>query len=107
MISVQDLILDKANRKLKAQTPAAERLKKLTRIIQLDTGDSRNNFILDQGVLSLARGDLKPDIIITISEGDLRSILEKTLDPMEAYSQGRLKLKSSILDKLIMAELLS
>ncbi len=107
MISVQDLILNKANRKLNDRTPAAERLRNLTRIIQLDTGGDRINFILDHGLLSPAGGELKPDIVLIISEGDIRSILEKSLDPMEAYSQGRLKVKSSLMDKLLMAELLS
>ncbi|MCY0867507.1 MAG: SCP2 sterol-binding domain-containing protein [Aquificaceae bacterium] len=107
MISVQDLILNKANRKLNDRTPAAERLRNLTRIIQLDTGGDRITFILDHGLLSLAGGELKPDIVLIISEGDIRSILEKSLDPMEAYSQGRLKVKSSLMDKLLMAEMLS
>lgn len=107
MISVQDLIIEKANRKLMEQNPAALKLKSLKRIIQLDTGSSRLNFILENGALSLAGTDLKPDIVLLITEEDIRSILEKTLDPMEAYSQGRLKVKSSLMDKLIMAELLS
>lgn len=107
MISIPDIILTKANRKLNEPGKISQRLAGIKRIITFDCGESKFNFLLESGRLSLMAGEAKPDIMISASAEDIMAIAEKRLNPMEAYSEGKLKIKASLLDKLLISELLS
>ena len=107
MISIQSMLLEKVNEKLQKSEKARRRMSAARKVLRWDGGASITTFLLENGQVAIASNELKPDIVITASPDDVLGIMQKKLDPMEAYSSGKLKIKASLLDKLLMAELLS
>ncbi len=106
MISVQSMLLEKVNEKLQNSEKTRKRMAATRKVLRWDAGDTSTTFLVENGQVAIAGNDLKPDIVITASTDDVLGIMQKKLDPMEAYSSGKLKIKASLLDKLLMAELL-
>ena len=48
-----------------------------------------------------------PDLRIIMDSTTLRGIVEKTIDPVNAYNNDRIRIKGSILDKLLLKTVLS
>lgn len=106
MISVPSMLLEKVNGKLQGSEKARRRMAGTRKVLRWDADASSTTFLIENGHVVIAGNDLKPDIVITASADDVLGIMQKKLDPMEAYSSGKLKIKASLLDKLLMAELL-
>ncbi len=101
-------LLLKINEKLSEASGFKGRIKSLERYFLLDTGENRTLFHLTEGVVVEADvNSHPPDITITTTEEELVGIMEKKINPMESYSKGRIKIKSSFMDKLLFSELLT
>lgn len=108
MNSVAFKLLLKINEKLSEAQGFRARIMSLDRYFLLDTGTNRTLFHLSEGVV--VEADINshpPDITITTTEKELSGIMEKRISPMESYSKGRIKIKSSLMDKLLFSELLT
>ncbi|MCL4331279.1 MAG: SCP2 sterol-binding domain-containing protein [Candidatus Thermoplasmatota archaeon] len=106
MISIQSMLLEKVNERLQNSEKTRKRMAATRKVLRWDAGETGTTFLIENGRVAIASNDLKPDIVITASTDDVLGIMQKKLDPMEAYSSGKLKIKASLLDKLLMAELL-
>lgn len=101
-------LLLKINEKLKEPGIAGSKIPSLDRYFLLDTQDEKILLHLSGGVLSEADPNShEPDITITTTADELEKLLEKKVNPLESYSKGRIKIKSSFMDKLLFSELLS
>lgn len=101
-------LLMKINEKLSEASGSNSRLRNMDRYFLLDLGDSQVLLHLSNGVLSEEQLTAhEPDITITTTEEELAGILEKRISPMESYSKGRIRIKSSLMDKLLFAGLLT
>lgn len=101
-------LLFKINEKLKEVAPANGKLLSVERYFLLDTVENHTMFHLINGVLEVVdAGEHVPDISIFTTEDELEKILSKQVNPMESYSRGRIKIKSSFMDKLLFSELLA
>ncbi len=101
-------LLLKINEKLSEAAGFRERILSLERYFLLDTGVNRTLFHLSEGVVVEADINSHPaDIIVTTTEEELIGIMEKKINPLESYSKGRIKIKSSFMDKLLFSELLT
>ncbi len=108
MNSVAMKLLLKINEKLSESSGFRGRILSLDRYFLLDTGENRTLFHLSEGVVIEADiNSHPPDITVTTTEDELKGIMEKRINPMESYSKGRIKIKSSLMDKLLFSELLT
>lgn len=101
-------LLLKVNEKLSEASGLRERILSLDRYFLLDTGENRTLFHLSEA--AVAEVDINshpPDITITTTEEELTGIMEKRINPLESYSKGKIKIKSSFMDKLLFSELLT
>lgn len=101
-------LLLKINKKLNELGTTGSKILSLDRYFLLDTQDERVLLHLSEGVLSEAElNSHEPDITVTTTVDELEGLLEKRIKPLESYSKGRIKIKSSFMDKLLFSELLS
>ncbi len=101
-------LLLKINEKLKEVAPSNAKLLSIERFFLLDTGENKTLFHLINGVLEMVDLNVhRPDIFIFTTEEELEKILSKQVNPLESYSKGRIKIKSSFMDKLLFSELLT
>ncbi len=101
-------LLLKINEKLKEVAPSNPKLLSVERYFLLDTVENRTLFHLTEGRLEVVdTSEHPPDIFISTTEEELEKILSKQVNPMESYSKGRIKIKSSFMDKLLFSELLT
>lgn len=108
MNGVAAKLLLKINEKLKEVAPVHGKLLSIERYFLLDTGDYKTLFHLINGVLETVEyNEQVPDIFIFTTEDELEKILSKEVNPIESYSKGRIKIKSSFTDKLLFSELLT
>ncbi len=100
-------LLEKINRKLSESANLPKRFLEMRKVLLLDMGAVTVKFLISNGIVTVTEEPREPDIIIYASEQEIRDIMGKRSNPMDAYSRGRIKIKSSFTDKLILAELLS
>ena len=101
-------LLLKINEKLKEVAPTNGKLLSIERYFLLDTGENKTLFHLINGMLeTVDYREQIPDIYIFTTEDELEKILAKEVNPLESYSKGRIKIKSSFMDKLLFSELLT
>lgn len=101
-------LLAKINEKLKEVAPANGKILSIERYFLLDTGENKTLFHLINGMLEVVEyNNQVPDISIYSTEDELEKILKKEVNPLESYSKGRIKIKSSFMDKLLFSELLT
>ncbi len=69
-------------------------------------GSASYNFSLRDGKFSEIReGETEADIRIEVSSEDFRKLLSRELDPMTAYIEKKIKVRASLMDKLLLTEL--
>ncbi len=108
MNGVAAKLLLKINEKLKEAAQTHGKLLSMERYFLLDTGENKTLFHLINGILETVEySGQVPDINIFTTEDELEKILSKEVNPLESYSKGRIKIKSSFMDKLLFSELLS
>ncbi|MCL6090406.1 MAG: SCP2 sterol-binding domain-containing protein [Candidatus Thermoplasmatota archaeon] len=101
------LLLEKINRKLSESANLPKRFLEMKKVLLLDMGVVTVKFLISNGMVTVTEEPQEPEITIYASEQEIRDIMEKRSNPMDAYSKGRIRIKSSFVDKLILAELLS
>ncbi len=101
------LLLEKINRKLSESANLPKRFLEMKKVLLLDMGVTTVKFLISNGMVTVTEEPQEPEITIYASEQEIRDIMEKRSNPMDAYSKGRIRIKSSFVDKLILAELLS
>ena len=105
-MNITDLLVGRISGHLEKLCEKNEKISRIRKLFLWDAGTFRTQFLLENGKVSIVQSDGKPDIIIEASEQDVRDVLERKVDPMEAYSNGRLKIRASLMDKLLLSELL-
>lgn len=101
-------LLTKINEKLQELSGTGSRILTLDRYFLLETGPEKTLLHLSNGVLAeVDPNSHQPDITISTTTDELEGILEKRINPMESYSRGRIKIKSSFMDKILFSELLT
>lgn len=101
-------LLLKINEKLREVAPSNAKLLSIERYFLLDTVENKTLFHLINGTLEVVdTGEHPPDIFISTTEDELEKILSKQVNPLESYSKGRIKIKSTFMDKLLFSELLT
>lgn len=64
------------------------------------------NFTLEGGKVSEIRdGPIEADISIDVSSDTFKKLLAREIDPMAAYFEKKIKVKASLMDKLLITEL--
>ena len=100
--------LIKINEKLGEAASSNSKILTIERYFLLDTQTNKTRFHLANGVLGeVDLNTHEPDVFIYTTEEELENILAKKVNPMESYSKGRIKIKSSFMDKLLFSELLT
>ncbi|RLF59793.1 MAG: hypothetical protein DRN25_03620 [Thermoplasmata archaeon] len=97
--------------KERLQNPALkERFSNFTKNLQFNFPDMNTSYIvrIENGeVKSISEGELEnPDIQVTADSDVLIDILNKKLNPMKAYTMGKLKAKGKLTDLLKLQKLM-
>ncbi len=85
-----------------------EKIKELRRSIVVKfTDDGTYNIYLENATLSdVEEGEIQADIVVETDTGTFRAILEKREDALTAYLSRKIRVKASLMDKLLLSELL-
>lgn len=101
-------LIHKINEKMSEFAGTGSKITSVERYFLLDLGTRKVLLHISNGVLKEEHIlSHEPDIVITTSEAELDGLLTGKVNPMESYSSGRVKIKSSFMDKLLFAELLT
>lgn len=101
-------LLEKINHRMTEFAKSSSRLASVDRYFLLELGSREVVLHLSNGILVQEENIPRdPDIVITTTEEEIDALLERRSDPMESYSSGRIRIKSSFMDKLLFAELLT
>lgn len=108
MKEVLDGLVDKVNRKIEADERYRKKLSSISKsvLVQFDQ-DKFYNFRLDNGHISpVSEGQIEADIKIQVPFETFNKIMHKETDAMTAYFEKKLQVKASLMDKLLLQELL-
>ncbi len=95
------------NRRIQSDEKYSKKLGKVSKsfCIIFDENESYN-FRLENGKISeIMDGKTDADITIEVSADNFKKLLSREIDPMEAYFDKRIKVKASLMDKLLITEL--
>ncbi|WP_393971376.1 SCP2 sterol-binding domain-containing protein [Oxyplasma meridianum] len=100
-------LLDEANTKLQENPEKKEKISKLDRTVCIELDDSENIFFeIKNGSITVVDHVVSPDIVVKSSSRDFSDILDKKLDPMNAYFSKKIVIKAKLMDKLLIANIL-
>ena len=108
MKEVLDNLVAKVNEKLETDEKFREKLADVNKkiVIQFDQ-DMFYNFTLADGKVSpVSEGEIEADIRIEVSSETFNQIMSKETDALTAYLEKKLKIKASLMDKLLLQNLL-
>lgn len=104
-------ILNQLSDSVRKRMETDEKLrKKLDRVsktfcITFDEKESYN-FSIENGTISeIMDGRKESDIMVDVDSETFRKILSKEVDPLAAYMEKKIRVKASLLDKLLITEL--
>lgn len=108
MKEVLDNLVNKVNQKLATDEKYQKKLSGVTKtvMVQFDQ-DKSYNFTLENGKVSpVQEGEVDADIKVQVPSEIFRKIMNKETDAMTAYFEKKLQVKASLMDKLLLQDLL-
>lgn len=108
MKEVLDNLVNKVNNKIASDEKYRNKLSKVTKtvLVQFDQ-DKFYNFRLENGKISpVSEGQVEADIKVQVPFETFNKILNKETDAMTAYFEKKLQVKASLMDKLLLQDLL-
>ncbi|KAA8922379.1 SCP2 sterol-binding domain-containing protein [Thermoplasma sp.] len=105
--TLQQLVA-KVNKKFEDDPKYREKLKSLSRSINLefDGKDNYHFYLKDAHLSDVEDGKIDADINVIVSSDTFNKILSKETDPLTAYLTKQIKIKASLMDKLLISDLL-
>lgn len=108
MKEVLDNLVEKVNSKIATDEKYQMKLSGVTKtvMVQFDQ-DKSYNFTLENGKVSpVQEGEVDADIKVQVPSEIFRKIMNKETDAMTAYFEKKLQVKASLMDKLLLQDLL-
>jgi putative sterol carrier protein len=100
-------LLDEANNKLQANPDKREKISRLDRTACIELDNTENIFFeIKGGSITVLDHVDSPDIIVKSTSQDFSDILDRKLDPMNAYFSKKIVIKAKLMDKLLIADIL-
>ncbi len=108
MREILQSLVDRANRKIAEDERLKKHLSGISRLVCIRfTDDGSYHFRVEGGTVSdVAEGDADGDIVVEISTDLFRRIIEGEEDALAAYLGRRFRVKASLADKMLFAEIL-
>ncbi|BAB59176.1 hypothetical protein [Thermoplasma volcanium GSS1] len=105
--TLQQLVL-KVNKKFQDDPKYREKLKDVKKSVNLEfDGKDNYHFYLENAHLSdVEEGKIDADVNVMVSSEVFSKILSKEIDPLTAYLTKQIKIKASLMDKLLISDLL-
>ncbi|SMD30548.1 SCP2 sterol-binding domain-containing protein [Picrophilus oshimae] len=105
--TLQELV-DKANNKIKDDPKYADKLKNVNKTITITFDDKETyHFKVENGhITNPEEGKVPADIEVSVSSENFKKILNKEMNAMDAYLNKKIIIKSSLMDKLLLSDLL-
>ncbi|PYB69165.1 MULTISPECIES: SCP2 sterol-binding domain-containing protein [unclassified Thermoplasma] len=105
--TLQQLVV-KVNKKFENDPKYREKLKSLSRSINLefDGKDNYHFYLKDSHLSDVEEGKIEADINVMVSSDVFNKILAKEIDPLTAYLTKQIRIKASLMDKLLISDLL-
>ncbi len=108
MKEVLDNLVEKVNSRIASDEKYKKKLSDVTKtvLVQFDQ-DKFYNFKLDKGQISpVSEGQIEADIKIQVPFETFNKIMNKETDALTAYFEKKLQIKASLMDKLLLQDLL-
>lgn len=108
MKEVLDGLVEKVNGKIESDEKYRKKLSGVTKsvLVQFDQ-DKFYNFTLKDGQISpVSEGSIEADIKIQVPFETFNKIMNKETDALTAYFEKKLQVKASLMDKILLQELL-
>lgn len=108
MKEILEQLSAKINDKLSNDEKYRKKLNGVTKtfLVEFD-GKDYFNFKLENGKISpIEEGKVEADVNVTVSSDIFRKILSKEIDALSAYFEKKIQVKASLMDKLLLTELL-
>lgn len=108
MKEVLDGLVEKVNNKLASDEKYRTKLEGVSKkiLVQFDQ-DKFYNFTLENGHVSpVSEGEIEADIKVSVSSENFRKIMSGETDALTAYLEKKLQVKASLMDKLLLQNLL-
>lgn len=108
MKEVLDNLVEKVNSKLATDEKYKKKLSGVTKtvVVQFDQ-DKFFNFRLENGQISpVSEGDAEAEIRVQVPFETFNKIMNKETDALSAYFEKKLQVKASLMDKLLLQDLL-
>ena len=108
MQEVLNDLVKKLNNKIASDQTYAKKLQNITKSIDIifDDKDSYYFKVESGHITEPQAGKIDADITVTVSSDVFNKILSKEINAMDAYMKQQLKIKSSLMDKLLLSDLL-
>ncbi|AKA48406.1 sterol carrier protein [uncultured archaeon] len=108
MKEVLDNLVEKVNKRIADDEKYKKKLNDVVKtvLVQFDQ-DKFYNFKLDKGQISpVSKGEVEADIRIQVPFETFNKIMNKETDALTAYFEKKLQIKASLMDKLLLQDLL-
>ena len=108
MQEVLNDLVKKLKDKIASDQTYAKKLQNITKSIDIifDDKDSYYFKVESGHITEPQAGKIDADITVTVSSDVFNKILSKEINAMDAYMKQQLKIKSSLMDKLLLSDLL-
>ncbi len=108
MKEVLNELVGKMNAKIGTDQNYAKKLSNVTKSIDIifDDKDSYYFKVENGKITEPLEGKIDADIVVTVSSDVFNKILSKQINAMDAYMKQQIKIKSSLMDKLLLSDLL-
>ena len=108
MQEVLNNLVKKMNDKIANDQTYAKKLQNITKSIDIvfDDKDAYYFKVENGHITEPQAGKIDADITVTVSSDIFNKILSKEINAMDAYMKQQIKIKSSLMDKLLLSDLL-
>ncbi|MEM0140294.1 MAG: SCP2 sterol-binding domain-containing protein [Ferroplasma sp.] len=108
MKEVLNELVKKMNGKIESDQAYAKKLQNVSKSIEIifDDKDSYYFKVENGKITEPQEGKIDADITVTVSSEVFNKILSKEINAMDAYMKQQIKIKSSLMDKLLLSDLL-
>ena len=108
MQEVLNNLVKKMNDKIANDQTYAKKLQNITKSVDIvfDDKDSYYFKVENGHITEPQAGKIDADITVTVSSDIFNKILSKEINAMDAYMKQQIKIKSSLMDKLLLSDLL-
>lgn len=108
MKEILEQLSAKINSRLSGDEKYKKKLKDVKKTFQIEfDGKEYYNFKLEDGKISpVEEGKIEADVNVSVNSDVFQKILSKEIDALSAYFEKKIQVKASLMDKLLLTELL-